>query len=128
MAEALDDGVVRHTARPDVYVPLHHAVGALAQMRVLHILDALQLRHHLGRIHQRTAPLLRGVDLESAQRDFFYWALYCSDSTMEAVRATEEHYRRCLLRQHQHEEQQQFAAVFHGQRLSAGQRQPRPSI
>ena len=47
---------------------------------------------------------------------------------MEAVRATEEHYRRCLLRQHQHEEQQQFAAVFHGQRLSAGQRQPRPSI
>lgn len=34
-------------------------------MRVLHILDTLQLRHHLGRIHQRTAPLLWGVDLES---------------------------------------------------------------
>ena len=42
VAEELDDGVVRHTARPDVRVPLHHAVGALAQMRVLHILDALQ--------------------------------------------------------------------------------------
>lgn len=33
------------------------------------------------------------MDLESAQRDSFYWALYCSDSTMEAVRATEERYR-----------------------------------
>lgn len=118
----------RKAADPDVRVPLHHAVGALAQMRVLHILDALQLRHHLGRIHQRTAPLLRGVDLEIAQPDSFYWALYCSDSTMEAVRATEERYRRCLLRQHQHEERQQSAAVFHGQRLSARQRQPRPSI
>lgn len=52
--------------------------------------------------------------MESAQRDSFYWALYCSDSTMEAVRATEERYRRCLLRQHQHEERQQSAAVFHG--------------
>ncbi|MFQ7758321.1 MAG: hypothetical protein ACLUIX_10170 [Oscillospiraceae bacterium] len=31
--------------------------------------------------------------MESAQRDSFYWALYCSDSTMEAVRATEERYR-----------------------------------
>lgn len=55
VAEELDDGVVRHTARPAVCVHLHHAVGALAQMRVLHILDALQLRHHLGRIHQRSS-------------------------------------------------------------------------
>lgn len=35
--------------------------------------------------------------MESAQRDSFYWAFYCSDSTMdstmEAVRATEERYR-----------------------------------
>ena len=72
--------------------------------------------------------LYEGVDIESAKRDAFYWALYCSDSTMEAVRATEERYRRCLLRQHQHEERQQSAAVFHGQHLSARQRQPRPSI
>ncbi len=50
----------RKVADPDICVPLRHAVGALAQMRVLHILDALQLRHHLGRIHQRTAPLLWG--------------------------------------------------------------------
>lgn len=53
----------RKVADPDVRVHLHHAVGALAQMRVLHILDALQLRHHLGRIHQRTAPLLWGGGL-----------------------------------------------------------------
>ena len=38
-------------------------------------------------------PFSEGVDLESAQRDSFYWALYCSDSTMEAVRAMEERYR-----------------------------------
>lgn len=31
--------------------------------------------------------------MEIAQRDSFYWAFYCSDSTMEAVRATEERYR-----------------------------------
>ena len=54
-------------------------------------------------------PFSEGVDLESAQRDSFYWALYCSGSTMEAVRATEERFRRCLLRQHQHEERQQSA-------------------
>lgn len=93
-------------------------------MRVLHILDALQLRHHLGRIHQRTAPLLWGVDLESAQRDSFYWALYCSDSTMEAVRATEERYRRCLLRQHQHEERQQYSMGNVSLRGSASQDHP----
>ena len=38
-------------------------------------------------------PFSGEVDLESAQRDSFYWAFYCSDSTMEAVRATEERYR-----------------------------------
>lgn len=37
--------------------------------------------------------LYEGVDLESAKRDAFYWALYCTDSTMDAVRATEERYR-----------------------------------
>ena len=70
VAEELDDGVVRHTARPAVCVHLHHAVGALAQMRVLHILDALQLRHHLGRIHQRTAPLLWGGGLRERPAGF----------------------------------------------------------
>lgn len=49
---------------------LHHAVGALAQMRVLHILDALQLRHHLGRIHQRTVPLLWGGGLGDCPAGF----------------------------------------------------------
>ena len=89
-------------------------------MRILHILDALQLHHHLGRIHQRTAPLLWGVDLESAQRDSFYWALYCSDSTMEAVRATEERYRRCLLRQ----QRQQYSMGNASLRGSASQGHP----
>lgn len=37
--------------------------------------------------------LYEGVELESAKRDAFVWALYCSDSTMAAVRSTEERYR-----------------------------------
>lgn len=37
--------------------------------------------------------LYEGVDIQSAKRDAFYWALYCTDSTMEAIRATEERYR-----------------------------------
>ena len=37
--------------------------------------------------------LYEGVDLESAQKDAFVWALYCTDSTLDAVRATEERYR-----------------------------------
>ena len=34
-----------------------------------------------------------GVDTESAKRDAFYWALYCTDKTMDVIRATEERYR-----------------------------------
>lgn len=37
--------------------------------------------------------LYEGVDIENAKRDAFYWALYCSDKTMDAVRAAEERYR-----------------------------------
>ncbi len=37
--------------------------------------------------------LYEGVDLESAKQDAFVWTLYCTDSTMETVRATEERYR-----------------------------------
>ncbi len=37
--------------------------------------------------------LYEGVDIENAKQDAFYWALYCSDKTMDAVRATEERYR-----------------------------------
>lgn len=37
--------------------------------------------------------LYEGVDIENAKRDAFYLALYCSDKTMSAVRATEERYR-----------------------------------
>ena len=62
--------------------------------------------------------------MESAQRDSFYWALYCSDSTMEAVRAPEERYRRCLLRQRQHEERQQYSRGNVSLRGSASQDHP----
>lgn len=37
--------------------------------------------------------LYEGVDVESARQDAFRWALYCSDKTMETIRATEERYR-----------------------------------
>lgn len=37
--------------------------------------------------------LYEGVDLESARQDAFLWALYCSDKTMETIRATEQRYR-----------------------------------
>ena len=37
--------------------------------------------------------LYEGVDLESAKQDAFNWALYCSDETMDVIRATEERYR-----------------------------------
>lgn len=37
--------------------------------------------------------LYEGVDMENARRDAFYWALHCSDKTMEAIRETEERYR-----------------------------------
>ena len=37
--------------------------------------------------------LYEGVDPESARRDAFYWALYCSEQTMETIRATEARYR-----------------------------------
>ena len=86
-------------------------------------------------------------------RDSFYWALYCSDSTMEAVRATEERrvkyelrtrsssvglYQRRILRRllllspfffREHiknaSNPQQYSM---GNAFSARQRQPRPSI
>lgn len=37
--------------------------------------------------------LYEGVDMENARRDAFYWALHCSDKTMEAIRESEERYR-----------------------------------
>lgn len=37
--------------------------------------------------------LYEGVDMESARKDAFQWSLYCSDKTMETIRATEQRYR-----------------------------------
>ena len=37
--------------------------------------------------------LYEGVDMESAWQDALVWTLYCTDGTMETVRATEERYR-----------------------------------
>ena len=61
-------------------------------------------------------PFSEGVDLESAQWDSFYWALYCSDSTMEAVRAMEERYRV----KYELRNQKQFRGAVLGRRLSDG--------
>lgn len=37
--------------------------------------------------------MYEGVDIENARSDAFYWALYCSDKTMDIVRATAEQYK-----------------------------------
>ena len=37
--------------------------------------------------------MYEGVDMESARRDAFHWALYNTAKTMDVVRATEERYR-----------------------------------
>ncbi len=51
-------------------------------------------RHYAERIEITLNHLLyEGVDVETARRDAFQWALYCSDKTMETIRATEERYR-----------------------------------
>lgn len=51
-------------------------------------------RHYSERLEITLNHLLyEGVDMESAKKDAFVWALYCTDSTMEAIRATEERYR-----------------------------------
>ena len=51
-------------------------------------------RHYSERLEITLNHLLyEGVDMESAKKDAFVWALCCTDSTMEAIRATEERYR-----------------------------------
>lgn len=37
--------------------------------------------------------MYEGVDMENARNDAFYWALYCSDKTMDIVRATAQQYK-----------------------------------
>lgn len=37
--------------------------------------------------------LYEGVDIESAKQDAFLWSRYCTDQTMEAIRASENRYR-----------------------------------
>ncbi len=46
------------------------------------------------RIRTAVSDLMyEGVDMENAKRDAIYWALYCSEQTMTAIRDTEERYR-----------------------------------
>lgn len=71
-----------YVSREDVRNPIITELGYKAATRYAERLE-ITLNH----------LLYEGVDLESAQRDAFYWALYCTDSTMDAVRATEERYR-----------------------------------
>lgn len=37
--------------------------------------------------------MYEGVDIENARSDAFYWTLYCSEKTMDIVRATAEQYK-----------------------------------
>lgn len=60
--------------------------------------------------------LYEGVDMESAQQDAFVWALYCTDSTMDAVRSTEERYRV----KYELREQKQFSGAALCKRLKDG--------
>lgn len=60
--------------------------------------------------------LYEGVDMESAKKDAFVWALYCTDSTMDAVRATEERYRV----KYELREQKQFTGAALCKRLKDG--------
>ncbi|MDO4316969.1 MAG: hypothetical protein Q4C48_02060 [Lachnospiraceae bacterium] len=53
-----------------------------------------QAKHYAERIEITLNHLLyEGVDVENARQDAFLWALYCSEKTMETIRATEERYR-----------------------------------
>ncbi len=53
-----------------------------------------QARYYEERIDTSLSHLLyEGVEPESARRDAFFWAMYCSDQTMETIRATEARYR-----------------------------------
>ncbi len=68
--------------REDVRNPILTPMGYQEAMRYSDRIDVTL--NHL---------LYEGVDIENARRDAFYWALYCSEKTMDAVRATEQHYR-----------------------------------
>lgn len=71
-----------HITREDVRNPLLTEKGYLTAKRYSERLE-IALNH----------LLYEGVDMESAKKDAFVWALYCTDSTIDAVRATEERYR-----------------------------------
>lgn len=60
--------------------------------------------------------LYEGVNIESAKRDAFVWALYCTDSTMDAVRSTEERYRV----KYEFRNQKQFSGAALCRRLKDG--------
>lgn len=53
-----------------------------------------EARRYSGRIDIALSHLMyEGVDMESAKRDAFYWALYNTDRTMEVISGLEERYR-----------------------------------
>lgn len=60
--------------------------------------------------------LYEGVDVESAKKDAFYWALYLTDKTMDVVRATENRYRV----KYELREQKQFSGSVLCRRLNNG--------
>lgn len=61
---------------------------------ILTELGVIRAKQYAERIEITLNHLLyEGVDASAARRDAFLWALYCSDKTMETIRAAEERYR-----------------------------------
>lgn len=91
--------------RDDVRNPILTEKGYKAAVRYSERLD-ISLNH----------LLYEGVDIESAKRDAFYWSLYCTDRTMDVVRATENRYRV----KYELREQKQFSGAVLCKKLNNG--------
>lgn len=102
MAALEKDGLID---REDARTPILTEKGYRAAVRYAQRLD-ITLNH----------LLYEGVDMDSAKQDAFVWALYCTDSTMDAVRATEERYRV----KYELRDQKQFSGAALCRRLKDG--------
>jgi len=60
--------------------------------------------------------LYKGVDMENAKNDAFYWALYCSEPTMAVIRAVEQRYQV----KHELSESKCFGGLMLAKRLKNG--------
>lgn len=72
--------------------------GLVDKSNIRHPLLTQKGRKEAQRYSERISTTIshlmyEGVDMENAKKDAFYWALYCSEQTMTAIRYTEERYR-----------------------------------